>query len=185
MNTDGEWNDARQAQFAENLANYYDVTGDFIYLRRAVAAMRAGFTLMAIDENKDVCHRNYKGTAQQFEVHGGSAENYGHSGRNERDHQSGFHWGTGSALVTAARMKQRYDDLWIDLDSKEAIGVDGSVVRSASFGSKTIHLCIITLPDKNRLTIKISGGCDYLIEIDGYRIWYDSIELTYKAERLI
>jgi hypothetical protein len=90
MNTDGEWNDARQAQFAETLSNYYDLTGEFIYLRRAVAAMRAGFALMAIDENRAVCPRNYEGTARQFEVHGCSAENYGHSGGDERSHQSGL-----------------------------------------------------------------------------------------------
>ena len=54
MNTDAEWNDARQAQFAETLANFYDLTGNIEYLERAVAASRASFAFMVIDENKDV-----------------------------------------------------------------------------------------------------------------------------------
>ena len=62
---------------------------------------RAAFTLVVMDENKPVAPRNYRGTPINFEVHGASAENYGHSGWNARSYQSGFHWGTGSALTTA------------------------------------------------------------------------------------
>jgi len=110
MNTDGEWNDARQAQFAETLANYYDATGEKIYFQRAVAALRASFTLMVMEENAQVSPtispREYLN-----EIHGGMAENYGHEGSDSRAGQSGFHWGSGSALVTAAELKRRYGDV--------------------------------------------------------------------------
>lgn len=109
MNTDGEWNDARQAQFAETLANYYDATGEKIYLQRAVAALRASFALMVIDENAQVAPK-ISPRAYLNEIHGGMAENYGHDGLDIRAGQSGFHWGSGSALVTAAEFKRRYGD---------------------------------------------------------------------------
>jgi hypothetical protein len=158
MNTDGEWNDARQAQFAETYINYYDLTGDFTLLQRGVAAARAAFALMVTDENEHVCPQNYKGTAFNFEVHGGSAENYGHAGGNFRSGQSGFHWGTGSALVTAARLKKRYGDLYIDWNCKMAAGIDGVVVRQADFGSDSVFLDIDTLPEIDKIIIKMVKG---------------------------
>jgi len=108
MNTDAEWNDARQAQFAETLANWYDLTGEDEYRERAIAASRASFALMVCEENREICPNNYQGTEQQFEVQGMMAENYGHDGSDSRAYQSGFHWGTGSALTTAARFIQRH-----------------------------------------------------------------------------
>ena len=108
MNTDAEWNDARQAQFAETLANWHDLTGEGEYRERAVAAARASFALMVCEENREVCPNNYQGTEQQFEIKGMMAENYGHDGADSRAYQSGFHWGTGSALTTAARFIRRH-----------------------------------------------------------------------------
>lgn len=108
MNTDAEWHDARQAQFAETLANWHAVTGLDEYRERAGAAARAAFALMACEENREICPNNYRGSERNFEIHGMMAENYGHDGRDERAYQSGFHWGTGSALTTAIRLRQRY-----------------------------------------------------------------------------
>lgn len=111
MNTDAEWNDARQAQFAETLANFYDVTGEKLYFKRAVAALRASFMLMVIDENAAVSPKTVIPRQWLNEAHGGMAENYGHDGIDERSGQSGFHWGSGSALVTAAEFMRRYGDV--------------------------------------------------------------------------
>lgn len=189
MNTDGEWNDARQAQFAEMLSNYYQITGNFAYLQRAVAAMRASFALMAIEENKAVCPRNYKGTAINFEVHGNSAENYGHSGANERSYQSGFHWGTGSALVAAARLREQYGDLFIDVANLAAVGIDGIVVDNVAICGNIIELVIETLPGQDPFKIKVfgepAGGCHYHIVIDQYDVADDDKTGLYLAKRLI
>ncbi|MCK5130262.1 MAG: hypothetical protein KAQ68_10435 [Clostridiales bacterium] len=187
MNTDGEWNDARQAQFAETLSNYYDVTEDFIYLRKAIAATRAGFALMVIDENKDVCPKNYQGTGVQFEVHGSSAENYGHTGEDKRSYQSGFHWGTGSALVTAAAMKKKYGDIWIDLGNKKAIGIDGIVVNEACFNDSSIFIDISTLEDVKEFELKFSDKSkadDYVIKIESYLTMYYENSRTYKIKKI-
>ncbi|MEI6513643.1 MAG: hypothetical protein WCO51_10275, partial [bacterium] len=43
MNTDGEWNDGRQARFVPTYADYYEVTGKTEYLERAISATRASF----------------------------------------------------------------------------------------------------------------------------------------------
>lgn len=163
MNTDGEWNDARQAQFAETYMNYYDLTGDFALFQRGVAAARAAFALMVMDENEAVSPRNYKGTTFNFEVHGASAENYGHAGGDFRSGQSGFHWGTGSALVTACRLKKRYGDLLIDWNSKMAAGIDGVAVARATFTDHSVFLELDTLPEIDRIEIRMAAakGADH------------------------
>lgn len=142
MNTDAEWNDARQAQFAETLSNFYDLTGNREYLERAVAAAKASFTLMVIDENKNVAPFNYKGTDVQFEIHGAMAENYGHCGEDCRSGQSGFHWGTGSALCTSIILENKYGDLYIDTKHKKAVGINGMVIKKEEFSQSNINLTI-------------------------------------------
>jgi hypothetical protein len=139
MNTDAEWNDARQAQFAVTLANFYDLTRNREYMERAIAAAKASFTLMVVDENKNVAPLNYKGTYRNYEIHGAMAENYGHCGHDCRSYQSGFHWGTGSALCTSIILQNRYGDIFIDFNHKDAFGINGIVVNSADFmGNKAI-----------------------------------------------
>ena len=97
---------------------------------------------MVIDENKDVAPRNYKGTDRQFEIHGGMAENYGHCGLDCRSGQSGFHWGTGSALCTSIILENRYGDLFIDAKLNHAVGINGIVVNKADFEKNRIILSV-------------------------------------------
>ncbi|MFO7636517.1 MAG: hypothetical protein R6W96_04335 [Clostridia bacterium] len=185
MNTDGEWNDARQAQFAVTLADFYEATGDFTYLERAVAATRASFALMAIRENKEVCPMNHMGTGMYFEVHGGSAENHGHGGQDSRNYQSGFHWGTGSALVTAWEMKKRYKDLFIDLQNKKAVGIDGMAVRELAFEGDTAILSVITLEGITSFDVLVrGGGLDRALPvIEGHIIQKTKTPGLYRAEK--
>ncbi len=158
MNTDAEWNDARQAQFSETLANFYDLTGKKEYLERSVAAARASFALMVIEENKNVAPANYKGTTRQYEIHGAMAENYGHCGYDCRSGQSGFHWGTGSALCTAIILRNRYGDLFVDPSSGLAIGINGIVIKSAEFRKNKISLDIGSISnEENKYFGKISS----------------------------
>jgi len=156
QNTDAEWSDARQAQFAETYLDYFMSTGNHEYLERSIAACRASFALMAIPENRDICPDNYQGTSFNGEFRGAMAENYGHSGYNRRSGQSGFHWGTGSALTTAAIFKKRLGDIYIDESSHSSTGIDGLVVYETVWGD-TIKLkarmlsgCTITDVRSNR-----------------------------------
>ncbi|HEY4209741.1 MAG TPA: hypothetical protein VGM31_23105, partial [Puia sp.] len=139
QNTDAEWNDARQAQFADTYLQYYFATGDRDYLERAVYAGRSSFALMVIPENRFICPENYQGVEDNGESWQGTmAENFGHSGYNSRSYQSGFHWGTGSALTTAAILKKELGDVYAT--KSYAVGVDGVVVDSADYGGDTIRL---------------------------------------------
>jgi len=142
QNTDAEWSDARQAQFSETYLNFFLQTGSTEYLQRSIAACRASFALMAIPENKMISPQNYEGTSYNGEFIGAMAENFGHSGYNRRSGQSGFHWGTGSALTTAAVLKTKLGDVYIENHSRTATGVDGIIVQ------ETLWLDTITLTTK-------------------------------------
>ena len=82
MNTDGEWSDARQALFVPVLLDYYRFTGEAEYFERAVAALRASFTLMILPENEAVARANMAGIAPRNV--GATFENYGHFGYDRR-----------------------------------------------------------------------------------------------------
>ena len=157
MNTDAEWSDARQAQFAETNANMFEATGHSEYLERAVAALRASFTLVAAPSNCSVAPRNCRGTDINLEFEGGSAENYGHSGRNARSHQSGFHWGTGSALTSAAIFRERYGDLFVDFRTGVSIGIDSVAVERQTNGRKSLAIAARSLPGVTALTVRTRG----------------------------
>jgi hypothetical protein len=79
------------------------------------------------------------GTSYNGEFTGAMAENFGHSGYNKRSGQSGFHWGTGSALTTAIVLKQKLGDIYVDSGSQSANGVDGVIVENIQWG-ETINL---------------------------------------------
>ncbi len=170
QNSDAEWSDARQAQFAETYLNYYFATNNKEYLERAVAACRASFTLMVIDANKNVSPFTYQGK-QPYEIPipGNMPENYGHSGFDSPSGQSGFHWGTGSALTTAAVFKQRLGDVFIDKKNETAIGVDGVVIEKVSWGN-TPNLQIEKLPGTEYLNFHSRGKGQLRIILDGKQI---------------
>jgi len=97
MNTDGEWNDARQAQFADTLLDFYRVTGENEFKERALAACRAGLVTLF----EPINHRLYP-TGWWRKPVAQAAENHAHGGRDSLCGVSGFDWGSGSALATAA-----------------------------------------------------------------------------------
>jgi hypothetical protein len=101
MNTDGEWNDARQAQFAETHLAFGRATGEQEHIERAVAAARAAFTTTF----SPAAASRYSGWWRSPQ--GMAAENHGHGGRDELNGVSGFDWGTGSALATAAYFERQ------------------------------------------------------------------------------
>jgi hypothetical protein len=101
MNTDGEWNDARQAQFAETHLAFARVTGEAQHAERAMAAARAAFTTVFLP----VSASRYTGWWRS--PRGMAAENHGHGGWDQQNGVSGFDWGSGSALATAAYFERR------------------------------------------------------------------------------
>lgn len=128
MNTDAEWNDARQALFVPVLMDYYRLTGNPDYMERGIAALRASFTTMYLDENRRVAPGNMRNVPGE-EI-GSTAENYGHLGYDDRT--PGYlesDWGTGSACFAAAYAQGHYGDIFIDVRRMKAFGINGCRVR--------------------------------------------------------
>jgi hypothetical protein len=107
---------------------------------------------MAIPENESICPKNYKGDKFNGEYKGAMAENYGHDGIDKRSYQSGFHWGTGSALTTAAILKTKLGDIYIDGSTHTAIGVDGIIVKETQWGD-TVRLVTSQLANLSQLNV--------------------------------
>ena len=145
MNTDGEWNDGRQARFVSTYADYYLATGNPEYLERSVAAARAGFALMDIAEN----HAN--GTNQlsvlppglkkeQGAGLGYAPENVYHGGPASRTGWTGFDWSAGGALSATAYLEQKFGGVWVDVKTRQVIPIDGTVAAVVSWDDKRIVL---------------------------------------------
>jgi hypothetical protein len=65
-----------------------------------------------------------------------------HCGNDCRSGQSGFHWGTGSALCTTINLINRYGDLYIDPKLKHVFGINGIIINSSDFIYNNIVLSI-------------------------------------------
>jgi hypothetical protein len=102
MNTDGEWSDARQCQFADTHLDFHRIVGDQEHLERAVAACRAGLVTLFLPVSAPV----YPTGWDRYPL-GMAAENHAHGGRDHLCGVSGFDWGAGSALATAAYFRLR------------------------------------------------------------------------------
>ncbi|HWD39181.1 MAG TPA: hypothetical protein VG944_10060 [Fimbriimonas sp.] len=103
QNSDGEYNDARQAQFAETLCDFAVKLNRQDLFERGVAAARASLTLInhPLHEKLGIYpNPNYP--------LGLEPENDGHGGSDEQDGRTGFDWGEGSGLSAIATLLDRY-----------------------------------------------------------------------------
>lgn len=100
QNTDGEWTDARQAQFADTHLDFYRATGEREHLERAKAAAKAGLVTVFLPGASAVYP-----TGWYREPRGQAAENHTHGGYDHLCGVSGFDWGSGSALATVAYLR--------------------------------------------------------------------------------
>lgn len=100
QNSDGEWSDARQGQFADTHLDFWRLLGDPEQLQRAQAACRASFSTVFLPASSTLYPT---GWCQQ--PRGMAAENHGHGGRDMVNGVSSFDWGSGSALATAAYLR--------------------------------------------------------------------------------
>ncbi|MFN0158648.1 MAG: hypothetical protein ACKVRP_11330, partial [Bacteroidota bacterium] len=139
MNTDGEWNDGRQSRFVPTYADYFIATGKREYLERAVAACRASFALMDMEEN----HRNRINmiTRPEGAGLGYSCENIFHGGPEDtQGGWTGFNWGPGGGLGASAYLERKFGTVLLDGDSKAAIPIDGVSVRVQSWTRSQIEI---------------------------------------------
>lgn len=108
MNTDDEWNDARQSLFAVTYLDYYRLTGREDYRVRGLWAMKASFHMMYCPDNPEV-GRLYEMVHPHFgeEEYGFHMENFNHHDGSSV-HGLGeftiFDWGNGAAAASLAKL---------------------------------------------------------------------------------
>lgn len=153
MNTDAEWNDARQSMFAECLAGYYELTGNGEYMERAVAALRASFTTMLAPEHRRVAPGNMGMYIPKDE--GAVYENYAHMGFDRRaPGYIMFDWGGGGACSAAASITRKYGDALIDAAARRGFGVDLCSVTSVSVRAGRLDIDIES-PDSDSRPLRV------------------------------
>lgn len=126
MNADSEWNDARQSLFAPLYLRFYEATGELEYFERGASALRASFSMMYCPENEAVA-RAYERRFPFFgpESYGFMMENQGHGGGDPIGTFTIFTWGNGAALASAALVRRRYGDVYLDTRRERALPIDG------------------------------------------------------------
>ncbi len=112
MNTDGEWNDTRQAYFADTYLLAYKLTGKEEYLQRGTAALRAGCALICHPEHKDTNPIRY----DCYPI-GLAPENYAHCGIDGPVHRSGFDWGAGALAAMTALINLKYPQVYSSINA--------------------------------------------------------------------
>lgn len=167
MNTDSEWSDARQAQFATLLMGWYALTGEPELFQRGVAALRASFTLMHLEEHGRLAPGNMAGVGGADM--GALPENYGHAGRDAKI--PGYimpDWGGGSAAGSAALARALYGDLYLDAPRGRAFGVNGCRVLSQRFRPASAALTTERLQASAPLLLHAAGAAaDLVVTVDG------------------
>ncbi len=110
MNSDGEWNDARQSLFAELIINYGEELDRTEYMERGTAALKASFVMMYCPENGKTKEQWEKAHPFFNETdYGFMMENYGHGGVvNAEGVGMGtftiYDWGNGAAAEAYLRI---------------------------------------------------------------------------------
>ena len=161
MNTDGEWNDARQAVFAPLYMQVYTLTGNPIWMQRGIAALRASFALMAAPEHCEISPHTCKayplGLMPESLAHGGSD---GTSGRSDTG------WGEAGALASAAYVMEQFGQVYVDVSRAHAFGIDGVTVVDFQRVDQTLKLSIREDTGTARiLQIKRSDGKKHAVEV--------------------
>lgn len=125
QNSDGEFLDARQAQFGSTLCYFGAKLQRQDLFERGVAATRASMTLANHPlhiQNDLYPFPNYP--------YGLMPENCGHGGNDEQNGRTGFDWGEGSACAAMAELHRFYGDVYHDTFAKWAVGINGVISNS-------------------------------------------------------
>ncbi|MBC8065753.1 MAG: hypothetical protein H7Y17_13055 [Chlorobia bacterium] len=122
QNSDGEYNDARQAQFGDTLCDFGAALGRQDYFERGVAAIRASMAL--INHPKHIELGIYPNPNYPL---GLQPENTGHGGTDQQNGRTGPDWGELSGLTSMAYLLHKFGPTY-KLGS-QTITVDGGSPR--------------------------------------------------------
>lgn len=120
QNSDGEYLDARQAQFGATLADFGARLGRRDLFQRGVAATRASMALI-----NHPLHAKYGIYPNPNYPLGLQPENCGHGGTDQQNGRTGFDWGEGSGLASMAWLLHRYGQGYVDDAGQWSVGIDG------------------------------------------------------------
>jgi len=166
MNTDAEWNDARQGIIAPVLMDYYRASGNPRHMERGIAALRASFTTMYIEENRLVAPGNME--AEHSGENGSVAENYGHFGYDYRT--TGYlqsDWGAGSASYAAAYAEKHFGDIFVDVGRSEGFGVNGCRVDTVRLADGKLLIGVTKQVDSGlEVLVKLSEPVKQGVEVE-------------------
>lgn len=152
QNTDGEWSDSRQGYCAVTLMRYYEATGEREYFERAVAALRAMFSLFESSTSPR------------------TAENYAHSAVNRLGGVTGIHWGTGSSVTSLHILEERYGGAFVNVAGGWGCGIDGCTVSSVQGEGREIRVALrddVSAPRSLRVTFGGLDGGAYSVRVNG------------------
>lgn len=119
QNSDGEYNDARQAQFGDTLVDFGAALGRQDYFERGVAAIRASMAL--INHPKHIELGIYPNPNYPL---GLQPENTGHGGTDQQNGRTGPDWGELSGLTSMAYLLHTYGGAYVHKDGWR-VGIDG------------------------------------------------------------
>ncbi|MHA1973952.1 MAG: hypothetical protein ACTSW1_13220 [Candidatus Hodarchaeales archaeon] len=172
MNTDAEWNDARQSLFALACFNYYGVTGNEEYFERGIAFLRASFTLTLIEEHEEIAKGAISDLKADSPEYGLAIENYAHMGYDKKP--LGWimpDWGSMGAITSFAHLYQRFGDIFVDLKHNQAFGVNACNVKNLEIRGNKISIEVEVLPESQKKEYRIictnMKESNYSVEING------------------
>jgi hypothetical protein len=154
MNADAEWNDARQGVFAPLYFDIYRATGEREFFERGLAAVRACYTTMLVEEHRTVATGNMLRRFHPRHI-GSIVENYGHSGRNEAT--NGYlapDWGGGTSLYASATAHAGFGDVYVNVETGDAFALDLCTVKPLTIDPHTI-LLEVRSPDRTPLELVV------------------------------
>jgi hypothetical protein len=163
QNTDQEWNDARQAQFAPTLLAYARATGRREYAERGIAALRSAYATMC-SRSAEIINPRYF----DYQSTGWGNENYAH---NPYDAPTTpvpaphFDWGVGSANAAFAEVREHFGDVWVDLADSTAYGIDNAQVTSVQITPETISFDLRSTTPGQTVLMKAHGDDDAAREL--------------------
>ncbi len=174
QNADAELNDARQGLFVRVYMEYYLVTGKREYMERGIAALRSCWSTQLLREFKDECPGNIEGIGTVDGIDKGMVyENYGHSGHDLR--VPGYFmpdWGIGTGASAVAYVQRHFGDMLIDFKEKRVWGIDGILVKDATFAGNEVSVECTFIDGKRQAMIKgrnVPDG-DVEVVINGARV---------------
>ncbi|HOL66352.1 MAG TPA: hypothetical protein PKX93_02715, partial [bacterium] len=153
MNTDGEWNDMRQAFFSEAYFRAYLIIGEKEYFQRAVAALRAGYAQMSHPLHQETNPLRYDSYPP-----GLVPENFAHTGLDGRAIRSGFDWGGGALATMTSLTEILFGGLFVDAERRQTFGIDGLKVVELDWSGARMAVTVEEATGVGRTVKVVSAG---------------------------